>query len=129
MVNVNHKPLLNDANYLIVEDVLDGLWRWASIHRSQLSKTTFVGITGSNGKTIVKEWLSQLLDFKYNIGKSPRSFNSRIGVPLSILEIKSEHQIALIEVGISQVDEMTKLAKILVLGLLNNHHRQQSIAS
>ena len=72
-----------------------------------------IGITGSNGKTIVKEWLAELLSKDLNVVKSPRSFNSQIGVPLSILQIRAEHQLGFFEAGISRPDEMACLQKII----------------
>lgn len=122
MVDTNHQIDYKDANYIQVENVLDGLWDWARYHRNQLKNTTFIGITGSNGKTIVKEWLFQMLNIKYKVGKSPRSFNSKIGMPLSILEITREDEFALIEVGISQKGEMKGMAEILrpEIGIITN---------
>lgn len=122
MVDHQYKVIHTDANYLRVENVLKGLWDWAKHHRGQLINTTFIGITGSNGKTIVKEWLYQLLNIKYKVGKSPRSFNSKIGMPISILEIKPEDELALIEVGISQRGEMIGLSEILQpeIGIITN---------
>jgi alanine racemase len=122
LVHQGYKIEFFDANYLVVDDVLQGLWAWAKHHRDKLSGTKFIGITGSNGKTIVKEWLYQLLGMKYTVGKSPRSFNSKIGVPISILEIQPEDEIALIEVGISEAGEMEGLADILnpEIGIITN---------
>jgi len=72
-----------------------------------------VGITGSNGKTICKEWLASLLQGNFSVCKSPKSYNSQIGVPLSVLGMKTTHQIGIFEAGISQVGEMDRLEKII----------------
>lgn len=93
--------LPEDANCILVSDTLKGLHTWAAAHRRKFSYPV-IGITGSNGKTIVKEWLAALLEPKYKVVKSPMSFNSQIGVPLSILRMGPEHELAIIEVGISE---------------------------
>ena len=81
-----------------------------------------IGITGSNGKTIVKEWLNQLLEENFSIVRSPKSYNSQIGVPLSVLNINKKHNLAIFEAGISQPGEMNRLEKIIKpsIGLLTN---------
>ncbi|MEJ7672566.1 MAG: Mur ligase family protein [Chitinophagaceae bacterium] len=81
-----------------------------------------VGITGSNGKTIVKEWLFQLLENDFNIIRSARSYNSQIGVPLSVLQIEKQHTIAIFEAGISQPGEMSNLEKMIrpTIGIFTN---------
>ncbi|MNL66264.1 UDP-N-acetylmuramoyl-tripeptide--D-alanyl-D-alanine ligase [compost metagenome] len=79
-----------DANILLVADVLLALQRLAIVHREQYDLKV-LAITGSNGKTIVKEWLYQLLAADFNIVRSPKSFNSQIGVPLSVWNISDEH--------------------------------------
>jgi len=101
-----------DANFFIVEDTLIALQNWAKYHRQKFN-IPIVGITGSNGKTIVKEWLSTTLASKYVVAKNPRSYNSQIGLPYSVLQIEPKHQIGIFEVGISQPLEMGKLAPIL----------------
>jgi Alr-MurF fusion protein len=101
-----------DANVLLVDDSLKALQLLAAGHRS-LFKLPVVGITGSNGKTIVKEWLFQLLSPDLRIVRSPKSYNSQVGVPLSVWQIKPEHELAIFEAGISQPDEMEKLQAIL----------------
>jgi len=101
-----------DVNFIKVESSVAELQKIAQTHRLKYS-IPVVGITGSNGKTIVKEWLSQLLEESFNIVKTPRSYNSQLGVPLSILEIKNHHTLAVFEAGISQVGEMQKLQKII----------------
>lgn len=93
----------------------------ASHHRAQFTYPV-IGITGSNGKTIVKEWLNQLLANRYHIIRSPRSYNSQIGVPLSVWEMEEKHQLAIFEAGISQKGEMDVLANIIqpTIGILTS---------
>ena len=116
-INIEDK----NVNVLHVKSSLEALQKIAAYRRSQY-KLDVVGITGSNGKTIVKEWLGQLLSPHRSVIKSPGSFNSQIGVPLSIWKIEPEHDIALIEAGISQKHEMQKLEKIIkpTLGIFTN---------
>lgn len=102
----------NDANYLIVFNTVKALQQLAQYHR-QTFDIPVIGITGSNGKTVVKEWLYFLLQDDYNICKSPRSFNSQIGVPLSILNLNKAHQLGIFEAGISLPNEMDNLEKII----------------
>ncbi|WP_449435373.1 Mur ligase family protein [Pedobacter steynii] len=85
-------------------------------------KLKTIAITGSNGKTIVKEWLYQLLAADFNIVRSPKSFNSQIGVPLSVWEIEENHTLGIFEAGISRAGEMDSLAKIIepTIGVLTN---------
>ena len=101
-----------DANFIFVADALYALQQLAAYHRSQFTYPV-IGITGSNGKTIVKEWLYQLLQQDYNIVRSPRSYNSQIGVPLSVWEMNSENTLAIFEAGISEPGEMKMLAQII----------------
>ncbi|MEH3114238.1 bifunctional UDP-N-acetylmuramoyl-tripeptide:D-alanyl-D-alanine ligase/alanine racemase [Pedobacter terrae] len=110
-----------DCNFLLVNDVLTALQKLSAYHRNQFDLKT-IGITGSNGKTIVKEWLYQLLAADFNIVKSPKSYNSQIGVPLSVWQIEAEHTLGIFEAGISSVDEMEHLAKIIrpEIGILTN---------
>ncbi len=110
-----------DANFLIVDDTLVALQQLAAHHRSQFS-IPVIGITGSNGKTIVKEWLYQLLHQDYKIVRSPKSYNSQIGVPLSVWQINEKHELGLFEAGISEFGEMLRLEKIIqpTLGVLTN---------
>jgi len=109
------------ANFLKVEEVLEALQIIAAKHRAQFNYPV-IGITGSNGKTIVKEWLNQLLANRYRIIRSPRSYNSQIGVPLSVWEMDENHQLAIFEAGISQKGEMANLANILqpTIGILTS---------
>lgn len=109
------------ANFLCVEDVLMALQYLVANHRNKFSYPV-IGITGSNGKTIVKEWLNQLLQQNYTIVRSPRSFNSQIGVPLSVWQMNEQHTLGIFEAGISTVDEMEHLEKIIqpTIGILTN---------
>ncbi|HOY08002.1 MAG TPA: Mur ligase domain-containing protein, partial [Saprospiraceae bacterium] len=89
-----------DANVLQVKNTLEALQALARYHRSRFD-IPVVGITGSNGKTVVKEWLWQLLSPDFHIVRSPKSYNSQIGVPLSVWQMRPEHTLALFEAGIS----------------------------
>ncbi|MDQ1142336.1 bifunctional UDP-N-acetylmuramoyl-tripeptide:D-alanyl-D-alanine ligase/alanine racemase [Pedobacter agri] len=111
----------SDCNFIVVNDVLAALQKLATAHRDHFNLKT-IGITGSNGKTIVKEWLYQLLAADYNIVRSPKSFNSQIGVPLSVWQIDVDHDLGIFEAGISAVDEMKSLASIIrpQIGILTN---------
>ena len=100
------------ANFLKVSNTLHALQRIARQHRRNFDYPV-IGITGSNGKTIVKEWLYQLLCNDFNIVRSPRSYNSQIGVPLSVWEMSDENDLAIFEAGISQPDEMHALEQII----------------
>lgn len=102
----------SDANYLIVENTLHALQLLAQQHR-QTSTAPTIGITGSNGKTIVKEWLYQLLRQDRHITRSPRSYNSQIGVPLSVWQLDEKTDLAIFEAGISQLGEMEQLQSII----------------
>lgn len=109
------------ANFLKVNDSLEALQLLVAHHRRQFS-IPVIGITGSNGKTIVKEWLYQLLHQDYTIVRSPRSYNSQIGVPLSVWQMNKQHTLAIFEAGISRPGEMEKLQKIIqpTIGVLTN---------
>ena len=110
-----------EANFLCVADTLLSLQALAVWHRSRFQYPV-IGITGSNGKTIVKEWLYQLLSPDYNIIRSPRSFNSQLGVPLSVWQMTAQHNLAIFEAGISQPGEMKALQKIIqpTIGIITN---------
>src|SRR5665213_741083 len=101
-----------EANFLVVQDSLVALHQLAAHHRQQFSYPV-IAITGSNGKTIVKEWLWQLLRDDFNIVRSPKSYNSQVGVPLSVWQMNRDHQLAIFEAGISRMGEMIKLKSIL----------------
>jgi Alr-MurF fusion protein len=110
-----------EANFLIVRDTLQALQLLAASHRKQFAFPV-IGITGSNGKTIVKEWLYQLLHEEYNIVRSPKSYNSQVGVPLSVWQMNEQNTLAIFEAGISQPGEMEKLEEIVrpTIGVLTN---------
>ncbi|HTM65372.1 MAG TPA: bifunctional UDP-N-acetylmuramoyl-tripeptide:D-alanyl-D-alanine ligase/alanine racemase, partial [Flavipsychrobacter sp.] len=95
--------------------------QFTSAYRKQFN-IPVIGITGSNGKTVVKEWLFQLLGDQYNIVRSPKSYNSQIGVPLSVWLLEKENELAIFEAGISQAGEMEKLEKIIqpTIGVFTN---------
>ncbi|HEY0899249.1 MAG TPA: UDP-N-acetylmuramoyl-tripeptide--D-alanyl-D-alanine ligase, partial [Sphingobacteriaceae bacterium] len=109
------------CNFFLVQDTLKALQRLAGHHRSKFTYPV-IGITGSNGKTIVKEWLYQLLAPESNIVRSPKSFNSQLGVPLSVWEMNEEHNLAIIEAGISKTGEMEALEEVIKpsIGILTN---------
>ncbi|EGK01056.1 bifunctional UDP-N-acetylmuramoyl-tripeptide:D-alanyl-D-alanine ligase/alanine racemase [Dysgonomonas gadei] len=111
----------NDANFLVVTNTLAALQRIAAYHRNQFD-IPVIGITGSNGKTVVKEWLYQILHQDFNITHSPRSYNSQIGVPLSVWQMNDHTQLGIFEAGISQPEEMSKLEAIIrpTIGILTN---------
>ncbi|MCC5946538.1 MAG: bifunctional UDP-N-acetylmuramoyl-tripeptide:D-alanyl-D-alanine ligase/alanine racemase [Bernardetiaceae bacterium] len=103
---------LAGAHFFVVENPLLCLQELAAYHRQQFSMP-LLAITGSNGKTIVKEWLYQLLNDRYQISKSPKSYNSQVGVPLSLWQLQSETELAILEAGISERGEMDKLTDML----------------
>jgi alanine racemase len=109
------------VNFIMVKDSVAALQQLAAAHRSQFS-IPVIAITGSNGKTIVKEWLFQLLQPDLKIVRSPKSFNSQLGVPLSVWQMKSHHDLAIFEAGISQPGEMERLEKVIqpTIGILTN---------
>lgn len=109
------------ANFLVVENTLFALQEFAAYYRN-LFHFPVIGLTGSNGKTIVKEWLNFLLSPDYNIIRSPKSYNSQVGVPLSVIAINEKHNLGIFEAGISTVNEMIHLEKIIkpTIGVLTN---------
>jgi len=109
------------ANFIVVKDTLVAIQKWAAYHREQF-KHPVIGITGSNGKTIVKEWIYQVLKSDYFIVRSPKSYNSQVGVPLSVLLTEEKHNLAIFEAGISLEGEMIKLQKIInpTIGIFTN---------
>jgi len=118
----------SDANYLKVPSPLAALQRLAERHRDEFD-CPVVGITGSNGKTMVKEWLYQLLSPQYSVTRSPKSYNSQIGVPLSVWLLNEQTDVALFEAGISQPGEMDALHDIIqptigVLTYLGGAHQE-----
>ena len=110
-----------DANFLVVSNPLKALQRLVELHRTRF-QIPVVGITGSNGKTIVKEWLHQLLSPERAIVRSPRSYNSQIGVPLSVWQMNEQSELAIFEAGISEPGEMRTLQNIIkpTIGILTN---------
>ena len=112
---------LPEANIWRVDDVLAALQRLAAHHRAQFSYPV-VGITGSNGKTIVKDWIVQLLSPDRRLVSSPKSYNSQIGVPLSVWQMEAGHEMAVFEAGISETGEMARLQKIIqpTIGIFTN---------
>jgi alanine racemase len=110
-VLVSEKPKI-ECNYILVEDTLDALQKLATHHRNQF-RIPIIAVTGSNGKTIVKEWVSTLLNEDQVICKSPKSYNSQIGVPLSIWKLKDNHTVGIFEAGISEPNEMDSLRDII----------------
>lgn len=110
-----------EACLLVVPNVLEALQAITAHHRKQFNLPV-IGITGSNGKTIVKEWLYQLLQADYTIVRSPKSYNSQTGVPLSVWGIAAQHNLGIFEAGISQPGEMEKLETIIrpTIGVLTN---------
>ena len=109
------------CSVLVVQDTLVALQALAAFHRQQFSLPV-TAITGSNGKTIVKEWLYQLLKDEFTLVRSPKSYNSQIGVPLSVWQLRSENTLALFEAGISKPNEMERLAKVIkpTIGIFTN---------
>ena len=100
------------ASFIRVDDTLTALQKVSAFHRHRFSYPV-IGITGSNGKTILKEWLFHLLSNDYNIVRSPKSYNSQVGVPLSVWQMDASHELAIFEAGISQPGEMEKLQSII----------------
>lgn len=109
------------ANIIRVPDVLIAMQTLAAHHRSRFN-IPVVGITGSNGKTIVKEWLNQLLAEDFKITRSPRSYNSQVGVPLSVWQMSAGSELCLFEAGISQPGEMERLQRVIrpTIGIFTN---------
>lgn len=116
--NISSMP---HASFILVEDTLKALQELAAHHRRAF-QIPVIGITGSNGKTIVKEWLFQLMREDKNIVRSPKSFNSQVGVPLSVWQISEENNLAIFEAGISKPGEMKLLNTIVhpTIGLITN---------
>ena len=111
----------NKANFVVVDNSLIALQKLAKWKRN-LSSLKTIGITGSNGKTVVKEWLYQLLKKDFSIVRSPKSFNSQVGVPLSVWNIKSDNNLGIFEIGISKLNEMDVLEEIVhpEIGIFTN---------
>lgn len=111
-----------DAGFVLVPDSLAALQAIAAQHRARFAQLPVLAVTGSNGKTIVKEWLAQLLSPDELICRSPRSYNSQVGVPLSVWELRPAHTLGIFEAGISEPGEMQKLAAVIqpTLGVFTN---------
>lgn len=111
----------DNCNVLLVQNSIEAVQLIAATYRSQFT-IDILGITGSNGKTIVKEWLSQLLSGKFRIARSPKSYNSQLGVPLSVMQLEPYHNFGIFEAGISRPGEMEKLHTVLQpsLGIFTN---------
>lgn len=109
------------ANFILVNNTIDALQKIATHRRNQFH-IPIIGITGSNGKTIVKEWLYQLLHKNYKTTRSPRSYNSQVGVPLSVWQLNNNTELGIFEAGISQMGEMKKLSPIInpTIGILTS---------
>ena len=112
IVSEDHSTELKKANFIIVEKPIIALQKWAAHHRSNFN-IPVIAITGSNGKTIIKEWLYHFLRNKHNIIRSPKSYNSQLGVALSLLMINQDHDLAIIESGISEKNEMRSLKNMI----------------
>ena len=121
VVNLTPDLPKEGANFLVVPSPLAALQRLAERHRDEFN-IPVVGITGSNGKTMVKEWLYQVLSPQMTVTRSPKSYNSQIGVPLSVWLLNEHTDVALIEAGISQPGEMAALADIIqpTIGVLTS---------
>lgn len=121
IISEHHYPAFENITWIIVENSVEFLQKLAKYHFEH-SHLQSIGITGSNGKTILKEWLYQCLWNEFPTVKSPKSFNSQIGLPLSLLQINNSHQLGIFEVGISKPDEMEKLENIFhpQIGLLTH---------
>lgn len=121
IISEHHHPQFENITWIIVENSVEFLQKLAKFHFENAHLRS-VGITGSNGKTILKEWLYQCLWNEFPTVKSPKSFNSQIGLPLSLLQINNSHQLGIFEVGISKPNEMERLENIFhpQIGLLTH---------
>ncbi len=118
---LGHTPDIKEANVLLVSSTLAALQQMVAKHRADIT-VPVIGITGSNGKTIIKEWLYQLLSPDFKIAKNPASYNSQLGVPLSVWQIQPHHTLGIFEAGISTRSEMENLEKVLkpTIGIFTN---------
>ena len=121
VVDNSFSNFIADASFVVVSDTLASLQRIAAFHRSRFS-IPVVGITGSNGKTVVKEWLYQIFAPTLSVVRSPKSYNSQIGVPLSVWQMGEGHELALFEAGISRPGEMQRLHEMIkpTIGVFTN---------
>ena len=117
----NFAEPLCDATFILVDNTLQALQKVAASHRNNFN-IPIVGITGSNGKTIIKEWLYQIFSPETSAIRSPKSYNSQIGVPLSVWQLNETHQIGFFEAGISRPNEMQNLEEIIkpTIGIFAN---------
>ena len=115
------KSIFNKTSFILVENTLVALQSIAIYCRSEFNKP-LIGITGSNGKTIIKEWLTQILSGSKKVIRSPKSFNSQVGVPLSLWRLDNDFDLAIIEAGISLPGEMKNLEKMIKpdIGIMTN---------
>lgn len=121
MTDTNLSKKYNDCIFIVVKDTLKALQKLAAFHRRQF-ELPVIGITGSNGKTIIKEWLYQLIHGDLQVCRSPKSYNSQVGVPLSVLQLQKGDELGIFEAGISKPMEMANLAEIInpTLGIFTN---------
>jgi len=112
---------LPNSSFFVVSNTLDALQLLAANHRKKFD-IPVIGITGSNGKTVIKEWLYYLMNEDKTIVRSPKSYNSQIGVPLSVWQMDQKDELAIFEAGISEPEEMQKLQSIIVpnIGIFTN---------
>lgn len=112
---------MSDATFIVVDDTLRALQKLAAFHRGKFN-IPVIAISGSNGKTIVKEWLYQIFSSEYSVVRSPKSYNSQIGVPMSVWQLDDIHNMAIFEAGISYPDEMANLKNIIqpTIGIFTN---------
>ncbi len=117
----NTEYVLPDTNCILTDNTLTALQKLTAAHRKKFD-IPVIGITGSNGKTIVKEWLFQLISPDKKIARSPKSYNSQVGVPLSVWQMKKDCELGIFEAGISEPDEMGKLQQIInpTVGIFTN---------
>ena len=118
--------LKSDAGYLIVNNTLIALQKWASFHREKFNFPV-LSISGSYGKTVIKEWINFIAEEKLNIIRSPKSYNSQFGAALTLLSIKENHQLTIVETGISKPGEMSLMKKMIqpshvILTNIGNEH-------
>jgi len=118
---VDNKNVVKDERYILVDDVLQTLQKLANYHRNQL-KTKILAITGSNGKTTTKELIATVLAKKYNTLFTQGNFNNHIGVPLTLLRLTAEHEIAVVEMGANHLGEIKMLSEMVEpnFGLITN---------
>lgn len=103
---------IQNASFIVAKNSIDALQRWAKDARDRFEGVV-VGVTGSNGKTVVKEWISQLMPSDVKVFRSPKSYNSQLGVALSLLMIQGDEKVAIIEAGISKCGEMARLERMI----------------